>query len=273
MKGKVHMKTKYEVGQEVITNVRVTETVSSIEINSHGAIYHLLSGKVYPEMVLASIENKPTQPIAPQEDKRKYKSGDKVRVTGNTNGHCYKIGKIVELCGKRLYNEASGNFYWSTDSSRGFVRERDIEPYVEPEQPKSKYDNMSNDELKQLACGISELCCPTLSNKKRKSDCPFFHTRCEVTNENRSEIIQYLIDEETPEPEKKPEPVYFSGKVVCTVTDGDGTFTVGKVYEFVDGQVLDNKSYKRPTGMKMKSLNDGYLANWYYRFIPYLGEA
>mgnify|MGYP003588945317 CR=1 FL=1 len=56
---------------------------------------------------------------------------------------------------------------------------------------------MSNDELKRLACGISELCCPTLSNKKRKSDCPFFHTRCEVTNENRSEIIQYLIDEDT----------------------------------------------------------------------------
>ena len=99
-------------------------------------------------------------------------------------------------------------------------------------------------------------------------------THCEVTNENRSEIIQYLIDEETPEPEKKPEPVYYSGKVVCTVTDGDGTFTVGKVYEFVDGKVIDNNGNRRPsTSTQIKDLkqwNITYIPN---KFIPYLGEA
>ena len=325
------MKTKYEVGQEVITNVRVTETVSSIEINSHGTIYHLLSGKVYPEMVLASIENKPTQPIAPQEDKAKFSIGQRVIATDNTGRIIKQIATILDIDKSdprtpfKVVFDERGLIMWCHSG--------DVEPYTEPsltvtremlvklgacssglaefdkkfpsgkgeleevckatdvsnscwlhnhrfsistmqnEQPKSKYESMSNDELKRLACGISELCCPTSSNKKRKSDCPFYHTRCEVTNENRSEIIQYLIDEETPEPEKEPEPVYYNGKVVCVKTDGDGTFTVGKVYEFVDGKVLDNKRDKRPTGMKMKSLNDGYLANWYYRFIPYLGEA
>ena len=159
-----------------------------------------------------------------------------------------------------------------------WCRSGDIEPYAEPEQPKSKYDSMSNQELKVTACNMG-FCSPSNSNRKEK--CPLYHVSgaygCsewfDKHPEFRSTLIDYLENEETPEPEKKPEPVYYSGKVVCTATDGDGTFTVGKVYEFVDGQVLDNKSYKRPTGMKMKSLNDGYLANWYYRFIPYLGEA
>ena len=215
-----------------------------------------------------------SQPIAPQEDKAKFKVGNLAKVIANSHRrHYVDVGDVVKII------KMNSDFvtviptheveHWSQQQ----ISCLDIEPYAEPEQPKSKYESMSNDELKRLACGISELCCPASSNKKRKSDCPFYHTRCEVTNENRSEIIQYLIDEDTPEPEKEPEPVYFSGKVVCTATDGDGTFTVGKVYGFVDGQVLDNKSYKRPTGMKMKSLNDGYLANWYYRFIPYLGEA
>lgn len=53
-----------------------------------------------------------------------------------------------------------------------------------------------------------------------------------------------------PNPKKSQSQFITNGKVVCTVTDGDGTFTVGKAYEFVDGQVLDNKSDKRPTGMK-----------------------
>ena len=135
------MKTKYEVGQEVITNVRVTETVSSIEINSHGTIYHLLSGKVYSEMVLASIENKPTQPIAPQEDKPKYAVGQKVKVIGNCCCHGYSRDTILTLV--RSVNFLRREPDWYVGEGTDYVSERDIGPCAEPEkEPEPVYLNM-----------------------------------------------------------------------------------------------------------------------------------
>ena len=209
-----------------------------------------------------------TQPIAPQGEKAKYAVGDRVIATDNVKHFIKKPATILAIDKSKTPFQVK----FDKDGLVMWCYSEDIEPYAEPEQPKSKYDSMSNDELKRLACGISELCCPTLSNKKRKSVCPLFHTRCEVTGENRAEIIQYLIDEETPEPEKEPEPVYYSGKVVCVKTDGDGTFTVGKVYEFVDGQATDNEGTVRPSCVNIKSLDDDYMKCWYYRFIPFLGE-
>ena len=210
----------------------------------------------------------PTQPIAPQEDKAKFAVGQKVKVTGNCCCHSYSRGTILTLV--RSVNFLRREPDWYVGEGADYVSERDIEPYAEPEQPKSKYESMSNDELKRLACGISELCCPTLSNKKRKSDCPFYHTRCEVTNENRAEIIQYLISENTPEPEKEPEPVYYSGEVIC-VSEDSMYHTQGKKYVFKNGVVNsdEERQYnpKRPV-KTLSGFNDGAIP----QFIPYLGE-
>ena len=218
------------------------------------------------EMFNKPVE-KPSQPIAPQEDKGKFKVGQRVIATDNTRRFIKQTATILNVDKSDRFTPFEVKF-----DKRGLImwcHSGDVEPYVEPEQPKSKYERMSNDELKRLACGISELCCPTLSNKKRKSDCPFYHTRCEVTNENRGEIIQYLIDEETPEPEKEPEPVYWSGKVVCTEWKGT-YFTTGKVYDVVGGYAKDN--FGRRSGGEFK-LCDGNIKYHSGKFIPYLGEA
>src|SRR5690606_10900750 len=61
-----------------------------------------------------------------------YKSGDKVKIIANSNGHGYEIGDIVTL-EIRIYNEDVGKFYWTTRerTTRHRVRECDIEPYSE----------------------------------------------------------------------------------------------------------------------------------------------
>ena len=52
--------------------------------------------------------------------------------------------------------------------------------------------------------------------------------------------------------EEKEEPKYFSGKVVC-VKPSTG-FTVGRIYEFIEGQCLDDQKTLRPACYKCKDL-------------------
>ena len=90
----------------------------------------------------------------------------------------------------------------------------------------------------------------------------------------------YVLDGYHPEPESEPEPEpkskYYSGKVVC-VSSGDECFTVGKAYEFVNGEVKDDEGDTRPmhTDERFKSVEEW---NSEYgmpiaRFIEYKGEA
>lgn len=52
-----------------------------------------------------------------------------------------------------------------------------------------------------------------------------------------------------------PEPEYYSGKVVCVESNGD--FTVGKLYEFKDGKVVDDNGNMRPmSGDRVTTLED-----------------
>ncbi len=53
----------------------------------------------------------------------------------------------------------------------------------------------------------------------------------------------------------KPEPEYYSGKVVCV--ESDGGFTVGKLYEFDNGKVKDDDGAMRPLSRyRVKTLED-----------------
>ena len=53
--------------------------------------------------------------------------------------------------------------------------------------------------------------------------------------------------------EEKEEPKYFNGKAVCV--HGELGFTVGKIYEFVNGQCLDDQKTLRPACVKCKDLS------------------
>ena len=70
--------------------------------------------------------------------------------------------------------------------------------------------------------------------------------------------------------DKATKPEYYNGKVVCVKSDRD--FTVGKVYEIVDGIIRDNFGVKRPEPSNpnrfIESMNDPWLNGCIYHFIP-----
>lgn len=73
-----------------------------------------------------------------------------------------------------------------------------------------------------------------------------------------------------PEKPKEEPPKYYNGKVVCVKTDAD--FTVGKVYEIVDGVLYDDRGLKRPEpgnpNRRIESMDDGWINSCVYKFIP-----
>ena len=83
---------------------------------------------------------------------------------------------------------------------------------------------------------------------------------------------EYEVVEKVTATEPKPEPPkYYNGKVVC-ITSDDHFFTVGKIYEIVDGKFRDNTGSERPMSRnrvcKVEDLNTGYFGCWAYKFIP-----
>ena len=62
----------------------------------------------------------------------------------------------------------------------------------------------------------------------------------------------------------KPEPKYYSGKVVCTYRGTDDGYTVGKIYEFVDGTVADDDGDVRYKSDPVSSISELQLV----KFIP-----
>lgn len=63
-------------------------------------------------------------------------------------------------------------------------------------------------------------------------------------------------------------PKYFNGKAVCVKSNKD--FTVGKVYEFVDGQTTSNGGTKRPIGYRIEKSFDVWKerSGGLYEFLP-----
>ena len=86
----------------------------------------------------------------------------------------------------------------------------------------------------------------------------------------------YVLDGYKPEPEAELEPEHFSGKVVC-VSSGDECFTVGKMYEFVNGKVKDDVGDVRPmlASQRFKSVDEWneFFGSPIARFIEFKGEA
>lgn len=66
-------------------------------------------------------------------------------------------------------------------------------------------------------------------------------------------------------PEEKPK--YYNGKAVC-VKCKDHDYTVGKVYEVVNGKLKDDKGNIRPHGYALKELSDYSNTTAQYEFIP-----
>lgn len=81
----------------------------------------------------------------------------------------------------------------------------------------------------------------------------------------------YLVLDGYTEPEKA-EPEYLNMRVVCVA--GSNGFTVGKVYEFKNGVVVDDDGDLRPRSgnQKITSLDDGYMTDWENKFIEFKGE-
>lgn len=86
-------------------------------------------------------------------------------------------------------------------------------------------------------------------------DWPWFYTRKEF------EVVERVGEK------KVEEPKYYNGKVVCVQCDNND-YTVGKVYEFKDGTLVDDYGHVRYTdGLRIKHPSE--IVN-IYKFIPYV---
>lgn len=176
----------------------------------------------------------------------KYKIGDKVRIVSEWGEGCYQnqdgemdkwLGKVMTVrdVGSTLYEMVEdiednkwGGWVWTENCIAGLACENKIVITSDGEKTLARlYDG--NKVIK------------TATAKCSSNDTFNFETGATIAFER-------LFDKH-----EKEEPKYFNGKVVC-IKEGRG-FTVGKIYEFVDGQCLDDQKTLRPTYFKCKNLS------------------
>ena len=175
----------------------------------------------------------------------KYKVGDKVRIVSgwgkgcwqNLNGEMDKwLGKVMTVrdVGATTYRMVEdiedndwGGWYWKENCIEGLACENKIV--------------ITSDGEKTLARLYDGKKVVKTATAKCSADDKFsFETGAKIAFER-------LFDGEEKEEQK-----LFNGKVVC-VNEYIG-FTVGKIYEFVDGQCLDDQKTLRPAFSKCKGL-------------------
>ena len=61
---------------------------------------------------------------------------------------------------------------------------------------------------------------------------------------------------------KLKKPIYYNGKVVCVKVYKGAAYTVGKIYEFVDGRVRIDNGCTSPSGDPIKSLDEWNNSDW-----------
>ena len=182
-----------------------------------------------------------------EENKMKYKVGDKVRIVSEWGKGCCQslngkmdkwLGKIMTVrcvdfprLGYRMVEDAEDNvgygWLWTERSIAGLACEKKIVITSDGEKTLARlYDGNKIIKTATAKCSPDD-----------KFD---FETGATIAFER-------LFDKH-----EKEEPKYFNGKVVCV--DKYIGFTVGKIYEFVDGQCLDDQKTLRPTFSKSKDL-------------------
>ena len=183
----------------------------------------------------------------------KYKVGDKVRIVSKWGEGCgqNERGKMDKWLGKvmtvryvikqwyQMVEDSTENggcgWYWHENNIEGLACENKIVITSDGVETRARlYDG--NKIIK------------TTTAKCSPDDKFSFETGAKIAFER---LIDYA----------EKEPKYFNGKVVCVY--GELGFTVGKIYEFVNGQCLDDQKTLRPTGVKCKDLS------WFNgKFIP-----
>ena len=181
-----------------------------------------------------------------EENKMKYKVGDKVRIVSKWGKGCCQnrsgkmdkwLGKImtVRYVIKRWYQMVEDStenggcgWYWHENSIEGLACENKIVITTDGAET-----------LARLYGGNKVI--KTATAKCSPDDKFDFETGATIA-------FDRLFDKY-----EKEEPKYFNGKVVCV--HGELGFTAGKIYEFVNGQCLDDQKTLRPTCVKCKDLS------------------
>ena len=172
----------------------------------------------------------------------KYKAGDKVRIVSKWGEGCYQsptgrmdkwLGKVMTVrdVGITLYRMVEdiednewGGWFWNENCIAGLACENKIVITTDGTETLARlYDG------KKVVKTATAKCSP--------DDKFSFETGAKIAFER-------LFDSE--------EPKYFSGKAVC-VNKYLG-FTVGKIYEFADGQCLDDQKTLRHQCRKCRDL-------------------
>ena len=178
----------------------------------------------------------------------KYKVGDKVRIVSEWGKGCEQNsdGKMDKWLGKNMTIRAIyyGNAYkmkedaaewrgdgwtWNENCIAGFACENKI-----------VITSNGVETLARLYDGNKVI--KTATAKCSPDDTFNFETGATIAFER-------LFDKH-----EKEEPKHFNGKVVCVNGQYTG-FTVGKIYEFVDGQCFDDQKTLRPAHFKCKGLS------------------
>ena len=176
----------------------------------------------------------------------KYKVGDKVRIVSEWGKGCYQndLGRMDKWLGKNMTIRAicfgrsykmkedatenrGGGWLWNENCIAGLVCEKKIVITTE-----------GTETLARLYDGNKVV--KTATAKCSPDDIFSFEAGAKIAFER-------LFDSE-----EKEEPKYFNGKVVCV--HGKLGFTAGKIYEFVNGQCLDDQKTLRPLCSKCKDL-------------------
>lgn len=177
----------------------------------------------------------------------KYKVGDKVRIVSEWGKGCYQneegkmdkwLGKVmtirrvdcVTLCYRMVEDESEQDgygWYWYENSIEGLACENKIVITSDGEKTLARlYDGNKVIKTATAKCSPDE---------------PFnFETEATIAFDRLFEKHE------------KEEPKYFNGKAVC-VNKYVG-FTIGKIYEFVDGQCFDDQKKVRPSLLRCKDL-------------------
>lgn len=179
----------------------------------------------------------------------KYKVGNKVRIVCKWGEGCHQspdgkmdkwLGKVMTIisvdCNRECYkmredeSEQDGyGWYWYENSIEGLACENKIVITTD-----------GTETLARLYDG----------NKVIKTAT----AKCSPDDKFNFETGATIAFDRLFEKHEKEEPKRFNGKVVCVSGQYAG-FTVGKIYEFVDGRCLDDQETLRPTHFKCKDLS------------------